>query len=87
MGLSARRRRALRAQHGWAAIAAVVVIHEAVCEDGELLSEGVDRALDRSPIFVYALMFVTVSHLLNWLPKSIDPYRAIGSYRKKGTTK
>lgn len=73
---------ALPARHSWSAIAALVVWHELVCEDGELLSEGVDRALDRCPVVVYALMFVTVGHLLNWLPKSVDPYRAIGSYKK-----
>jgi len=69
----------------WAAIAAVVIYHEMFCPPGELLSEEVDRQLDKRPIFTYSFTFVTVCHLLNWLPPSIDPYRAIGRYKMKGT--
>jgi hypothetical protein len=80
--LSARRRRALRARHMWTAIAALVVWHEAACEPDELLSAEVDRMLVKHPLAVYGFTAVTVSHLLNWLPKSVDPYRAIGKYKK-----
>jgi hypothetical protein len=74
--------RALRARHMWAAIAALVVYHETVCPPGELLSEEVDRMLVKHPIGTYLFTALTVAHLLNWLPASVDPYRAIGSYRK-----
>jgi hypothetical protein len=82
VGLSARRRRALRARHMWAVIAGLVIYHEAVCEPNELLSAEVDRLLDTSPVAVYVFTALTVAHLLNWLPPSIDPYRAIGKYKK-----
>lgn len=72
------------ARHMWAAIGVLVLYHEAVCEPGELLSQEVDRALDKYPVPTYLFTAITVAHLLNWLPSSIDPYRAIGSY-KKGT--
>jgi hypothetical protein len=81
VALSARRR-TVRARHVWAGILAVAVYHEAVCEPGELLSEEVDRMLVKYPLTVYTFTFITVAHLLNWLPSSVDPYRAIGKYKK-----
>lgn len=77
--------RALRARHMWAVIFGLVVLHEFTCAEGELLSEEVDRMLVKHPLATYAFTFLTVAHLLNRLPPAIDPYRAIGIYRMKGT--
>jgi len=46
----------------WAAIAAAVIYHEFSCEEGELLSEEVDRALVKHPIATYAFTAITVAH-------------------------
>ncbi|MGW6624258.1 DUF7427 family protein [Nocardia sp. NPDC055002] len=63
----------------WAVLFGLVVYHEVACDDGELLSEGVDRALEKHPLLVYGFVAVTVAHLLNWLPNKADPYHAVGT--------
>lgn len=75
----------MRARRMWALIFGLVVLHEFTCSEGELLSEEVDRMLVKHPVATYAFTLVTVAHLLNRIPTSVDPYRAIGIYRKKGT--
>lgn len=77
--------RHVTARRMWALIFGLVVLHELTCAEGELLSEEVDRMLDKYPLATYAFTFLTVAHLLNRLPPAIDPYRAIGIYRMKGT--
>lgn len=62
----------------WGLIAALVVYHEFACAEGELLSEGVDRALEKHPALVYGFTAITVAHLLNWLPRKVDPYAGFG---------
>jgi uncharacterized membrane protein YozB (DUF420 family) len=62
----------------WAVIAAMVVYHEFACDEGELLSEAVDRGLQKSPVLIYSFVAVTVAHLLNWLPEKYDPYSGFG---------
>jgi hypothetical protein len=69
--------RALSAKRMWVLLFGLVVYHEAVCKDGELLSEEVDRALEKHPALVYLFTLVTVAHLLNWLPPTIDPYQRL----------
>ncbi|QPO17421.1 DUF7427 family protein [Mycobacteroides abscessus] len=71
----------------WAAIAAAVVYHELSCRDGELLSEAVDRGLEKNPVPIYVLVLVTAAHLLNWLPSQTDPYHLIGVLFKKSKGK
>ncbi len=68
------RRSAIRAGHLWLALAGVVTALEIVAPEGELLSEGVDRGLERHPLLVRAAIIVTAAHLLNLLPERFDPY-------------
>lgn len=77
--------RHVTARRMWAFIFGLVVLYELNCSEGELLSEEVDRMLVKHPLATYIFTFTTVAHLLNRLPTSVDPYRAIGIYRKKGT--
>lgn len=65
--------RALSARYGWAAIIAFVFYHDFCCAEGELLSQGVDRGLEKHPILVTAAVGVTAAHLLNRLPNKLDP--------------
>lgn len=67
-------RRSLSGKSMWAAIAAAVVYHELACSEGELLSEAVDRALEKRPVLIHVFIAVTVAHLLNRLPTKVDPY-------------
>lgn len=81
--------RALSGRSMWAVLFGLVIYHEVVCDEGQLLSEEVDRALERHPVLVYLFTTVTVAHLLNWLPINADPYHWVGIVfsRMKGTTK
>lgn len=62
----------------WLLIAASVVYHELVCPERELLSQAVDRGLEKHPVLIYGFTAVTVAHLLNWLPTKYDPYVGFG---------
>lgn len=62
----------------WAVIAGAVAYHELACREGQLLSEVVDRALDKGPVsrlLVTLAVGVTAGHLLNLLPPKLDPYQ------------
>lgn len=79
-------------ERAWLAIAAGVVVYEALCPEGQLLSDACDRARARHPLLVHAAMAVTVAHLLRLLPARFDPYayapmvavhiRVLPKYRK-----
>ena len=66
----------------WAAIISGVVYHDALCEDNDTLSEVVDRALEKHPVLIHALVLITAAHLLNWLPTKVDPYHRLGLFFK-----
>lgn len=68
------RRTRIRSWHLWTALAGVVTALEIVAPEGELLSEGVDRGLERHPLLVRAAIVITAAHLLNLLPERVDPY-------------
>lgn len=56
----------------WAWIGALVTAYELSCPKGELLSEGVDRAIEKHPVAVPLAIGYTAAHLCNVLPKQID---------------
>jgi hypothetical protein len=58
-------------------------VHDLACPDGEQLSEGVDRGLERHPSLVYGFIGVTAAHLMNLLPNQIDPYVLVGLNLRK----
>lgn len=64
----------LTAGQAWTAIACFVLFHELTCQPGQLLSEGVDRGLEKRPVLVYSFITITVAHLLNQIPLRVDPY-------------
>lgn len=67
----------LTARRGWIALGAGIVAYEVGCPKGELLSEGVDRALECRPWLVRAAVGAVALHLLNVLPDQIDPIHQI----------
>jgi hypothetical protein len=68
----------ITAPRAWAVMAAGIVAYELAAPPGELLSEGVDRALEKSPLAKAAtlvLIGATALHLANALPDAIDPFK------------
>ncbi len=66
--------RRLSGGQAWSVIFGFVFLHEMTCREEQLLSEAVDRGLERHPYLTYSLFAVTVAHLLNRLPNKLDPY-------------
>lgn len=62
-------------EKAWIGLAAGVFAYDVLCPEGETLSEGVDRALERprSRIMTIGAIAVVGAHLLNVLPEKIDP--------------
>lgn len=61
------------ADRAWLTLGAGVVAYELACPRGELLSEGVDRYLVRSPWATRLAVAGVALHLLNVLPGALDP--------------
>ncbi len=57
----------------WAALVIGVVAYDAACPPGHTMSEEVDRWLDTSPVVVWVVLGLVAAHLLNLLPKKLDP--------------
>lgn len=66
---------------GWAAVVSVIAAYELVAPEGQLLSEGIDRALIRWPIATRITVAVVALHLLNLIPARIDPLHRLVSLR------
>jgi len=64
----------LTARRGWLAIAALITAYELAAPEGELLSEGADRALKTHKAAVIGSVCLTAAHLLNILPEQLDPF-------------
>lgn len=73
----------LSAGKGWAAIGLGVLAYEILCPDGELLSEGVDRALEKHPAATRLAIGAVALHLMNVLPERIDPVHRLASIIRK----
>lgn len=71
------------ADKAWLAMAAGVLAYELAAPDGELLSDGVDRYLDRHPWLTRAVIAATALHLINATPARIDPFGLIGALRDR----
>ena len=60
---------------GWLGLAAGVVAYELAADDGELLSEAVDRYLTHRPVLTTTVIAVTAAHLANLIrPAELDPF-------------
>ena len=63
----------LTAKRGWAAIGLGVLAYELACAEGQLLSEGADRAIEKHPVLTRAAIGITALHLSNAIPDYLDP--------------
>jgi hypothetical protein len=62
----------MNAKQAWTLLAAGVLGYEVVCEDGQLLSEGVDEWLAARPILTRAAIAALALHLGNAVPQRYD---------------
>ena len=68
---------AVTAGQAWSALAGAIAAYEVLAADGQLLSEGVTAARARHWSFNVAFVggvLVTAAHLLDGLPKRVDPF-------------
>jgi len=63
----------LTAKRAWAFMALGIVAYELACPEGELLSEGADRAIERHPMLVPLATLVVAGHVANLFPDRYDP--------------
>lgn len=64
----------LTAKRAWITLGLCVTAYELVCPPGELMSEGVDAALEARRGLTIAAIGITAAHLCNVLPPVLDPY-------------
>jgi hypothetical protein len=63
----------VNAKQAWGMLAAGVLAYELVCEEGELLSEGVDDWVATKPILTRTVIAALALHLGNAVPPRFDP--------------
>jgi hypothetical protein len=63
----------VNAKQAWGVIAAGVLAYELGCNEGELLSEGVDDWVATKPILTRAVIAALALHLGNAVPTRFDP--------------
>lgn len=67
----------------WGGLAAGVIAYDALCPDGQTLSEGVDQALKRKRLLTIGAVITTSAHLLNAIPEQIDPFHQFAKRSRK----
>lgn len=73
----------ITAERAWAGLISGIVLYEAVAPQNHLLSEGVDRMIDKHPVATRAVIGYTALHLCNAFEihpvlKKIDIFSKIG---------
>ncbi|SKT46134.1 DUF7427 family protein [Mycobacteroides abscessus] len=61
------------ADYAWSVMLALIVAYEIAAPVNELLSEGWDRYLVSRPVTARVVPVVLALHLINALPRSVDP--------------
>lgn len=69
-------------EKAWAVLVIGIVSYEIAAHEGELLSEQIDRWLDRHRLVTTAAVTITAAHLLNWLPARLDPFQWVSTIRR-----
>ena len=62
----------LTAANGWKALIAGVLAYEVACAEGELLSEGFDRLVERHPLWPRVVVVAVALHVANLIPPRLD---------------
>jgi len=67
----------------WAGILSCAALYEVLAPEGQLLSEGVDRAIEKHKLLTLGAIAVTAGHLANVIPEKLDPYHHLIEFAKK----
>lgn len=67
----------------WLLMVTAIAAYEVWAPDGELLSEAVDRGLEKHPLLIHAAIAVTALHLLNRVPEWCDPYARLAKWGRR----
>ena len=71
----------------WIALGGYVIIWNLIAEDGDLLSEAVDRYMISHPWRTRAIIALVAIHLSNSVPPSCDPIHWIFLVTRKGVSR
>lgn len=63
----------ITAERAWIGLGVLITAYELTAPQGHLLSEGVDRSLEKHPVLTTLAIGTVALHLCNVLPKAIDP--------------
>lgn len=66
----------------WAGLIAGVAAYDMLAPDTQMLSERVDRGLERHPLVTTLAIGATALHLLNVLPEKIDPIHQVAEFAR-----
>lgn len=69
-------------EKAWLALGTGVLIYEILAPPGEMLSHAVDSWLVDHKVITTAAISLTALHLLNALPKFLDPWHLAFAWRK-----
>lgn len=64
----------------WITLIAGVVVWDVVCEPGEMLSEASAGFAKAHPVLAYLVVGSVAAHLVEKIPKRIDPIHGIGVF-------
>lgn len=67
------------AERAWLGILGGVAIYEAIAPKNHLLSEGVDRMIEKHPVATRLAIGYVSAHLINVLPEKFDLIHRLGS--------
>lgn len=65
----------------WIGLVSGILAWELFCPENEMLSHGFDNFLEQHPMVTWTVTLVTVGHLLNVLPRPVDPFGLVFRWR------
>jgi hypothetical protein len=65
------------ADKAWIVLGAGVLLYDLVAPEGQTLSEGADRYMDRHPWYTRAVGVALVGHVCNMIPGRWDPVHGL----------
>jgi hypothetical protein len=71
------------AKTAWVVLGAAVLAHDVFCREGETLSEGADRALEKNKLMALGGIALVAGHLANAIPPRYDPIHQFASIIKR----
>lgn len=70
----------ITAERAWLGLIGGIAIYEAIAPKNHLLSEGVDRMIEKHPVATRAVIGYTAAHLMGLLPEKFDAYSRTAKY-------